>query len=298
MIAVSGITRTYGSTRAVDNVSFGAPAGRITGFLGPNGAGKTTSLRILLGLAAPQAGQALIGGRRYADLPRPRGVVGAVLDSMGFHPGRSGRDHLRVIARAAGIPLRRADEVLEFVELTGSAHRGVGGYSQGMRRRLALATALLGDPSVLVLDEPANGLDPAGIAWLRQLLVDWARQGRTVLFSSHLLAEVESIADRIVIISRGRIVREAATAELQGSDRAVRVRTAEAARFHSLAASEGWRLAAQNGGDTFLVQGVSPATVGTAAARERIALFELSTEPSTGQLEQLFLDLTRDGATS
>jgi ABC-2 type transport system ATP-binding protein len=219
VIEIRGVSKSFGAARAVHEVSFTAPAGQITGFLGPNGAGKTTTLRVLLGLARPDAGSALIGGARYQDLPSPRRAVGAVFDQGGFHPGRTGRNQLRVIARAAGIQRGRVEEVLEFVELTGAADRRVGGYSHGMRQRLALAGALLADPPVLVLDEPSTGLDPAGMAWLRRLLLGWSGQGRTVLFSSHLLAEVEAVADRLVIISAGQVVREGATAELTGSRR-------------------------------------------------------------------------------
>lgn len=297
MIEINGISKAYGATRAVREVSFTAPAGAVTGFLGPNGAGKTTTLRVLLGLAQPDAGHALIDGTSYRDLPSPRRAVGAVLDSMGFHPGRSGRDHLRVVARAAGIPPTRVDEVLEFVELAGSARRTVGGYSQGMRQRLALATALLGDPPVLVLDEPANGLDPGGMAWLRQLLLDWAAQGRTVLFSSHVLREVESVADRVVIISGGRVLRNATTAELRAAPAAVLVRTADDVRFGQLGRREGWQIQ-PNGRDGLLVRGASASTIGEAVAREGITLFELSAEPSSGQLEHLFLELTGAEAAS
>ncbi len=190
MIEIEKVTKIFGSTRVVDGVSFTAPVGAVTGFLGPNGAGKTSTLRILLGLSNPNEGVALIDGVKYEELDSPRRSVGAVLDSMGYHPGRSGVDHLRIIAKSAGIQRQRVGEVLEIVELTDAADRSVGGYSQGMRQRLALATALLGDPPVLVLDEPSNGLDPAGMAWLRNLIAGWAKQGRTVLFSSHILNEV------------------------------------------------------------------------------------------------------------
>jgi ABC-2 type transport system ATP-binding protein len=219
VIEIAAVSKSFGTARAVDGVSFTAPAGQITGFLGPNGAGKTTTLRMLLGLARPDSGAALIDGLEYADLPFPRRRIGAVLDSAGFHPGRTGRNQLRVLAAAARFPRSRVEEVLEFVELTKAADRRVGGYSHGMRQRLALAGALLGDPPVLVLDEPATGLDPGGMAWLRRLLVDWSAQGRTVLFSSHLLAEVEAVADRIVIISQGRVVRDGSTAELTAGRR-------------------------------------------------------------------------------
>lgn len=218
MIEIKKVTKTFGSARAVDEVSFTAPEGAVTGFLGPNGAGKTTTLRMLLGLSNPDEGQALINGVKYADLDSPRRAVGAVLDSIGYHPGRSGVDHLRIVAKAAGLERKRVGEVLEIVELTSAAMRNVGGYSQGMRQRLALATALLGDPPVLVLDEPSNGLDPAGMAWLRDLIAGWAKQGRTVLFSSHILNEVEMVADHLVIINRGKVVRETSMSDLAGSD--------------------------------------------------------------------------------
>jgi ABC-2 type transport system ATP-binding protein len=291
MIEINGVTKTYGETRAVERVSFAAPSGTVTGFLGPNGAGKTTTLRILLALARPDAGTALIDGSRYAELGSPRRTVGAVLDSTGFHPGRTARNQLRILARAAGIARSRVDEVLEFVDLTEAAGRRVGGYSHGMRQRLALAGALLGDPPVLVLDEPATGLDPAGIAWLRRLLRDWATQGRTVLFSSHVLAEVEMVADRLVIIDRGRVVREGATAELVGADPGIVVRAADGAGIARLAEAAGWRLR-RDGDDRLVIHGASATEVGRAAAREGIALGELSTETSTRQLEDLFLQLT------
>ena len=291
MIEVMGVTKTFGSHRAVDDASFTAPAGAVTGFLGPNGAGKTTTLRILLGLARASAGQALINGVPYAELVVPRRTVGAVLDSMSFHPGRSGRDHLRIVARAVGIAPERVDEVLDFVALTPAAHRAVGGYSHGMRQRLALASALLGDPEVLVLDEPATGLDPAGMAWLRRLLADWAGQGRTVLFSSHVLSEVELVADRVVIISRSRIVHEGAKAELAGTGRAVVVRTSTPTRLCEVAACSGWQIQ-QDGHERFVIHGPTADEVGLVASRAGIALAELSQQASGGRLTELFLELT------
>ena len=204
-VSVRGLTKHFGTVRAVENLTFDVPSGQITGFLGPNGAGKTTTLRIALGLVRPTAGEALVGGRRYADLTHPRRVVGAVLEATGFHPGRRGRDHLRVLAQQAEVPARRVDEVLELVGLTQAAARRVGGYSMGMRQRLGLASALLGDPQVLILDEPANGLDPAGIAWLRDLLRELAEGGRAILISSHVLSEVAQTVDQVVIIHEGRL---------------------------------------------------------------------------------------------
>ena len=202
-VTVHGLTKRYGALTAVDDLTFDLRAGRVTAFLGPNGAGKTTTLRLLLGLARPTAGRALIGGRPYAELERPRRVVGAVLEDAALHPGRRGRDHLRILAGPAGASERRVAEVLESVGLADAANRRVGGYSLGMRQRLAVAGALLGDPDVLVLDEPANGLDPGGMAWLRGLLREQAAAGRTVVLSSHVLSEVAQTVDDVVVLHRG-----------------------------------------------------------------------------------------------
>ena len=204
-IAVRGLTKTFGSVAAVRDLTFDVPPGRVCGFLGPNGAGKTTTLRALLGLVAPTSGEALIGGQRYTDLPHPRRTVGALLEATGFHPGRRGRAHLRILAQVTGVPGSRVDEVLDTVGLTGAADRRVGGYSLGMRQRLGLAGALLGDPGVLVLDEPANGLDPEGMAWLRGLLRRLATEGRTIIVSSHVLSEVAQTADHVVIVNDGTL---------------------------------------------------------------------------------------------
>ena len=204
-VEVRGLTKTFGRVTAVDEMSFTAPAGRVTGFLGPNGSGKTTTLRMVLGLVRPDAGEALIGGVRYDRLDQPRRCVGALLEATGFHPGRRARDHLRVLADAAQVPDRRVDEVLDQVDLTSAARRRVREFSLGMRQRLGLAAALLGDPRVLILDEPANGLDPAGIAWLRGLLRGLADEGRTVLVASHVLSEVAQTADHVVIVSEGQL---------------------------------------------------------------------------------------------
>ena len=203
-IVVDHLRKDFGRVRAVDDLSFTVPSGAVTGFLGPNGAGKTTTLRCLLGLVAPTAGETFIGGARYSNLADPARTVGAALEASSFHPGRTARNHLRVLCAAAEIPDRRAEEVLDLTGLSGDAARRVGGYSTGMRQRLALSAALLGDPDCLVLDEPATGLDPAGITWLRELLEYMAHGlGKTVLVSSHLLAEVEHTADRVVIITGG-----------------------------------------------------------------------------------------------
>jgi ABC-2 type transport system ATP-binding protein len=204
-IAIRGLSKRFGSIEAVDDLTFEVPPGQVTGFLGPNGAGKTTTLRMLLGLVAPTAGEALIDGRRYQDLARPRQTVGAAVEAMAAHPGRRARDHLWALAGAAGASSERVDAVLEQVGLADAQHRRVGGFSLGMRQRLGLASALLGDPAYLILDEPANGLDPAGMAWLRGLLRTLAAEGRTILISSHVLSEVAQTADNVVIINAGRL---------------------------------------------------------------------------------------------
>ena len=220
MLNVDHLTKRYGNVTAVDGLSFEVGPGRVTGFLGPNGAGKTTTLRMLLGLAAPTSGTATINGVRYRDLPDPARTVGAALENDCFHPGRSALEHLRIMATAAGISRRRPAEVLDLVRLTEAGHRRVGGFSLGMRQRLALATTLLGDPGVLILDEPLNGLDPDGIRWMRDLLHQLAGEGRTVLVSSHLLAEAAQTVQDVVVISRGRLAAEGPVAELAAAARA------------------------------------------------------------------------------
>jgi ABC-2 type transport system ATP-binding protein len=293
-IVVSGLTKRFGEILAVDDLSFTVEAGSVTGFLGPNGAGKTTTLRTLLGLVRPTAGVATIGGQRYADIKQPLRVVGAVLEAASFHPARSARNHLRAYCAAAGIPDPRADEVLELVDLTGAARRKVRGFSLGMRQRLGLAFALLGDPQVLLLDEPANGLDPEGIKWLRGFLRHYADTGRTVLVSSHLLGEVEQVADRVIILARGRLVREGTLAELRsGQDSSVLVRSPQADKLtdeiRQLPGNEVTRV----GPDELRVSGVDAAAVGHAAFLAGIELHELATQRS--DLEDIFLQLTGDG---
>ena len=264
----------------------------MTGFLGPNGTGKTTTLRILLGLVSPTAGTATIGGRRYVALADPIRMVGAALEAASFYPGRSARDHLRVLCVAAGVPQVRADEVLAQVGLSEAAHRRVAGFSMGMRQRLALAGALLGDPQVLILDEPANGLDPEGIAWLRGFIRFFASQGRTVLISSHVLSEVAQTVDAVVIINRGRLIKQAGLAELTKSAQArVAVRTPHAGRLRRALESEGL-VVEHTEPDTLLVEGDDSAMVGRLALRELVELHELC--PQRSDLERVFLELTAE----
>jgi ABC-2 type transport system ATP-binding protein len=298
MIAVQSLTKRYGATVAVDGLTFSVRSGSILGFLGPNGAGKTTTLRVLLGLAEPTSGGASIDGLPYRSLPDPLGSVGAVLDSSGFHPGRRGRNHLRVIARAAGLPVRRVDEVLRLVELGDVARRRVKAYSFGMKQRLNLAAALLGDPQTLVLDEPANGLDPQGIRWLRDFLRSMAGEGRTILVSSHALAEVSQTVDEVLVIHRGRLRAHSTLAELtrrrEGAG-SVRVRSPEAGRLAELLRSAGASVEAPEPG-RLTVRGASTEQVGDLAAENRIALHELVAEWADASLEEVFLELTSDEA--
>ncbi|MFI6517381.1 ABC transporter ATP-binding protein [Spirillospora sp. NPDC050679] len=288
MILVEELTKHFGPVRAVDGLSFAARPGEVTGFLGPNGAGKTTTLRMLLGLVAPTSGRALIDGERYADLDRPVARVGAALEATGFHPGRTARDHLRVVCRASGIAEDGVDEVLGLTGLADAAGRRVGGFSLGMRQRLALATAVLARPPVLVLDEPANGLDPAGIHWLRGFLRHLADGGCTVLVSSHVLAEVEQTADHVVIVARGRVVRDAPLAELVGERDGLRVRTEHPAEL--AAALERAGGAVRREGGLLRVTGLDAAEVGRAALAAGAVLTELGAERSG--LEKIFLELT------
>jgi ABC-2 type transport system ATP-binding protein len=291
VLEVESLTKRYGEGLAVDGLTFRVEPGRIVGFLGPNGAGKSTTLRILLGLAAPTAGTATIDGRRYRDLVDPVRCVGAVLEGSTFHPGRSARDHLRWVALAAGLAHARVPDVLGLVGLLDAADRRVGSYSQGMRQRLALACALLGEPRVLVLDEPANGLDPQGIRWLRDLLRAGADEGRTILVASHILAEVAQTVDDVVILHRGRLVAQGPLEGLTG-EAGVRVRTSARQRLASALAARG-HLVERDGEDGLLVRGATVDEVGDAAAAAGVALHEL--RPSARTLEDAFLELTGTG---
>jgi ABC-2 type transport system ATP-binding protein len=291
-VEVNGLSKSFGPVRAVTDLSFTVEPGTVTGFLGPNGAGKTTTLRMLLGLMHPDAGTATFNGAPYVSLNEPLGTVGAVLETA-FHPARSGRNHLRVYCRGAGLPLSRADEVLVQVGLADAGKRRAGGYSLGMRQRLALATALLGDPAVLVLDEPANGLDPEGIQWLRGFLRHLAHdQGRTVLVSSHLLSEVEQTVDRVVIVGAGRLVREGTIEQLRsGADGAgtVLVRSPEAARLAELLRAAGHQVSPEDDG-ALAVTGSTAADIGHRAFTAGLELHELRSR--TSGLEEIYFQLT------
>ncbi|MCW6009425.1 ATP-binding cassette domain-containing protein [Micromonospora sp. CPCC 205371] len=292
-IVVSGLTKLYKNVRAVDNLSFTVAPGRVTGFLGPNGAGKTTTLRMMLNLVKPTAGEATIGGHRYADLTDPLRHVGAVLEASSAHKGRTGVNHLRVICAAAGFPRQRADEALALVGLTPAAKRKFKGYSLGMRQRLGIAAAMLGDPRVLILDEPANGLDPEGIRWMRDLLKSLASQGRTVLVSSHLLSEMQLLADDLVIIAAGKLVRQGTVSQVMDSmahTAQVRVRTPQATELVSALKSTESATVTPNGDGVLLVTGVDAPTVGRAALKAGVELHELTTERP--DLERVFLELT------
>ncbi|ROR92741.1 ABC transporter ATP-binding protein [Nocardioides aurantiacus] len=284
-----GLAKRFGGFTAVDDLTFTVEPGRITGFLGPNGAGKTTSLRMALGLVRPTSGTVTIDGQAYADLADPLGTVGAALEATNFHPGRSGRDHLRVLAATSGIPASRVDEMLELTGIPAFARRRAGAYSMGMRQRLALAAALLGDPRVLVLDEPANGLDPEGIRWLRGFLSMLSReQGKTVLVSSHLLQEIAQTADDVVIIANGRLVRQGSVADLDG-DAHVVVRTSEPAAL-AAALEQAGLSAAPEGADALLVHTDDLRRVGEAAHAAGLPVWELSQRRA--DLEALFFSLT------
>lgn len=294
VIEVRNLTKRYGPVVAVDDLSLAVDAGTVTAFLGRNGAGKTTTLRALLGLVAPTSGTAKILDEPYHRLRDPARRVGAVLETAGFHPGRSGRNHLRVLAAAAGVPVSQVDEVLRLVGLSDAAGRRVRGYSLGMRQRLALAGALLGDPEVLILDEPANGLDPEGVRWLRDLLCHFAGEGRTVLVSSHVLAEVAQTADRVAIVHRGRLVEHATVDELSNRTAGgVVARSPQARELAAVLAAEGIAVRPGDDGEV-AISGTDASHVGRVASEHSITLHELVTERST--LEDVFLELTKESA--
>ncbi|ATE53818.1 export ABC transporter ATP-binding protein [Actinosynnema pretiosum] len=289
VIEVRELTKRYGATRAVDGLSFTVPPGLVTGFLGPNGAGKSTTMRVVLGLDRPTSGEALIGGSRYADLPRPLHRVGALLDAGDAHPGRAARDHLRVLARSNGIGDRRVDELLERVGLGSVAGRRVGALSLGMRQRLGVAAALLGDPEVLLFDEPVNGLDPEGIRWIRGLMRGLAAEGRAVLVSSHLMGEMALTADRVVVVGRGRLVLEGPVSELVGrARREVLVRAPEPGGLVAALERAGGEVVAE--GERWVVRGLDAPAVAGIAHAEGVLLHELT--PRGASLEEAYLELT------
>ena len=288
-LEVVGLGKSFGSVRAVDDLSFRVEPGRVTGFLGSNGSGKTTTLRMLLGLVRPTDGRALVGGHAYAEHPVPGALVGAALEATGFHPGRTGAAHLAAYAPQVGVGRERCREVLDQVGLTAAADRKVGGYSLGMRQRLGLATALLADPPALVLDEPANGLDPEGIVWLRGFLRHLAAQGRTVLVSSHVLGEVQHTVDDVVVIARGRLVHASSLSELAAMAGArTYVETPTPERLAELCAERGWTCAPTGAGHE--VPDVPAAEVGAAAYAAGLELHQLATRGA--DLEDVFLRLT------
>jgi ABC-2 type transport system ATP-binding protein len=289
-IVVAGLTKLYKNVRAVDDLSFTVEPGRVTGFLGPNGAGKTTTLRMVLNLVRPTAGTATIGGQRYADLHDPVRQVGAILEASGAHRGRTGRNHLRMLCDAAGIPARRADDVLTMVLLDAAADRKFKGYSLGMRQRLGIAAALLGDPEVLILDEPANGLDPEGIRWMRDLLKSLADQGRTILVSSHLLSEMQVLADDVVIIAAGKLVRQGTVAAIIDSMGTTQMRVRTPKPEELLTALGPTVTSTRTPDGALLVAGTDGPTIGAAAMTAGAQIHELTMERP--DLENVFLQLT------
>jgi ABC-2 type transport system ATP-binding protein len=291
MIKVEGLTRKYGTFTAVDNISFVCQPGTVTGFLGPNGAGKTTTMRVMVGLTPETSGRVTIGGHLYKDIPNPGRHVGVLLDASAQHAGRTGRETLKVAARTMGLPMRRVDELLDQVSLTGTeAERRVKNYSLGMRQRLGIATALLGDPEVLILDEPANGLDPAGIRWMRDLLRGFANKGGTVLLSSHLLHEIEVIADDLVVIGQGRIVAQGTKAELLAS--AGTLVRSSAIQELATALSQNGIHAVASGRDALRAEAEAD-HIGKVALAAGVPLTELRAADGAG-LEEMFLELTAD----
>ncbi len=293
MIDVVDLSKRFGSTTAVDHLGFQVRPGVVTGFLGPNGSGKSTTMRCMLELDRPDTGSTSFGGRRYRDLDRPLHEVGALLDAGYVHPGRSGRNHLRWLAASNGIARSRVDEVLELVGLSTAAGQRVRTYSLGMRQRLGLAGVLLGEPETVILDEPANGLDPEGIRWIRDMLSWLASQGRTVLVSSHQLSEIALIADDLVVIGRGRLIEQSTVTEFvaRHAERWVRVKSPGVADLQAPVAAAGGAITSVD--DTTLdIRNLDAATVGELAARHGVVLHELS--PQTGSLEDAFLKVTAD----
>jgi ABC-2 type transport system ATP-binding protein len=305
MIEARDLTKRYGDKLAVDHLSFTVEASRVTGFLGPNGAGKSTTMRLVLGLDRPQSGIATINGKRYADLAQPLRTVGALLEAKAMHAGRSAYNHLLFLAQTQGLPRSRVDHVLDLVGLREVAHKRTGGYSLGMGQRVGIAVAMLGDPDVLLLDEPVNGLDPEGILWIRNLMKHLASEGRTVFVSSHLMNEMAVTADHLIVIGRGRLIADCSTQEFieRSSDRSVLVRSPDAGRLADLIAAEGGKTAAQDAANGqradgqaagLRVTGLEAPRIGEIAAANRIVLHELS--PQRASLEEAYMELTADSS--
>ncbi|MGX7823819.1 ATP-binding cassette domain-containing protein [Actinokineospora sp. 24-640] len=292
MIEARGLTKRYGKTLAVDNLSFSVTAGRVTGFLGPNGAGKSTTMRMILGLDTPSGGSALIDGKPYAQLKHPLRTVGALLDAKWVHPNRSARAHLRWLAKSNRLPATRVDEVLELVGLSGVASKRAGGFSLGMSQRLGIAGALLGDPQVLLFDEPVNGLDPEGILWIRKFMHRLADEGRTVFVSSHLLSEMALTAQELIVIGRGRLIAQSSTEDFvnAASENTVRVRSPQLPALRAALGRTG--VSVRDEGDSLVVSGMDCADIGELAAATGAVLHELS--PQRGSLEEAFMQLTGD----
>lgn len=296
MIEVKELTKRYGDKTAVDGLSFSLKPGVVTGFLGPNGAGKSTTMRMILGLDLPTSGSVTVNGIAYAHHRAPLQEIGALIEAKALHPGRSARDHLRALACTHGIPKRRVDEVLEEVGLASAATRRAGKFSLGMGQRLGIAAALLGDPAVVMLDEPVNGLDPEGVLWVRHLLQNLARQGRTVLVSSHLMSEMALTAERLVVVGRGRLLADTTVEDFvrQAGGNGVKVVTQDADRLSSLLAAPGVTVTGRPGSHQLRVEGLDSLQIGRIALEHKILLSELS--PQDASLEQAFMDLTRDSA--
>jgi ABC-2 type transport system ATP-binding protein len=293
MIEVQGLTKRYGGREAVSNLSFTVPRGRVTGFVGPNGAGKSTTMRMIIGLAAPDAGEALVDGHRYGELHAPLRQVGALLEATALHPGRRAHDHLLWLAESNDLPKSRVAEVLDLTGLSQVAERRTGGFSLGMRQRLGIAAALLGDPPALILDEPVNGLDPEGVRWIRELLRTLAAEGRAVLVSSHLMSELEDTADHVVVIGRGKLIADAPVADLvaAASDASVTVRTPDTGAAMKALADFG-AVVTSPGGDVLSVVGLAADEVAEVMAARSLRLYELT--PHRATLEEAYMSLTQD----
>jgi len=295
MITAHSLTKRYGTTTAVDNLTFGVPPGMVTGFLGPNGSGKSTTMRMIMGLDVPDSGSALIGGKPYAELEWPLREVGALLEAKALHPARTARNHLRWLALTNDIPLGRVDEVLDQVGLSSVANRRAGKFSLGMSQRLGIAVALLGDPGVLLFDEPVNGLDPEGIRWVRNFLRSLAAEGRTVLVSSHLISEMSLTADRLVVIGRGRLIAETSVADFvaRSGGGAVKLVTPDLAEFTMTLTEAGAKVGdSDRDGESVTIEGLTAPQIGDLAARDGLRVHELT--PITASLEDAFMELTQN----